>query len=260
MSDVRVKKSSNPLDELGVTVIGGILDGARTLLITGPVAILTIGAGIYLFAAYWKLVVAAVALVLIAVFGVVWYEGLNHRSYRGRKSENARPISLVSHLEENREDIAGRQTHRKAIDLVGSELRAEERRAKREADRAAAEHVKRASTRLAPFFYLPAVRPSSGRELFAYTEAWLVLAGLFQGGQIKKTVATEVAGNTAIGYHLGLANFRLGGEAGDLISLTDKGLVFFESRRGVGHKSYAPPGDVKAWIEFFTKGTGPKAK
>ncbi|WP_155943271.1 hypothetical protein [Rhodanobacter thiooxydans] len=250
-----MKKPSNPLDEIGATVIGGVLDAARTLIITGPVAILTIGAGLYLFAAHWKLVAAAVVLVLLLAAVLFWYEGPKEKTYR-------EPHSLISvefrtEGKEHPDPVSKKE--RRAIDLVGSEVRSNERRARREAETASADHAKKANSRLAPFFYLPVVRPSAGRELFAYTDAWLTLAGLFEGGSIKKNLAFEVARMAAINYHLKLANFGLLGDRGELLSLTDKGVAFFKSRRRVGQKNFAQPGDVKGWIQFFTSGSGPKA-
>lgn len=59
-----------------------------------------------------------------------------------------------------------------------------------------------APTNGAKFYVKASGRPGSGKGLFAYTAAWLQETGLIDGGSIPRAVAVQLAGATAIGYHV----------------------------------------------------------
>lgn len=70
-------------------------------------------------------------------------------------------------------------------------------------------------------------RPGAGRLLFAFTQAWLHASGLLSGKTYAKAEAIQVAGATAIAYHLGNGNLT---ETKGALTLSDKGKTFFVAR------------------------------
>lgn len=78
-----------------------------------------------------------------------------------------------------------------------------------------------------PFRIIEDVRPTAGGRLFAFTQAWLEVAGLTEGKAIDRTMARKVAGDTAIAYHAKLGNFET---TKDGLALTVKGRNFFAAR------------------------------
>ena len=70
-------------------------------------------------------------------------------------------------------------------------------------------------------------RPATGRLLHAFTQAWLEMAGLDKGKAISRKEVEQVAGYTAVAYHL--KNQRMQEKDGK-ISLTAAGKLFFKER------------------------------
>ncbi len=70
-------------------------------------------------------------------------------------------------------------------------------------------------------------RPQAGRNLFAFTQAWLEMTGLVIGTAIPKDVLQKVCGDTAVPYHIKKGNIEM--TASGLI-LTEKGKLFFGER------------------------------
>lgn len=71
-------------------------------------------------------------------------------------------------------------------------------------------------------------RPTGGKALWRCTDAWLHAHGLFEGRAIERNTAIQIAGETAVRYHLRQGNFQ---EQGSRISLTPEGRAFFLARR-----------------------------
>ena len=69
-------------------------------------------------------------------------------------------------------------------------------------------------------------RAASGPLLWAHTAAWLELSGMLSGKSFSKKAAQNVAGNTAIAYHLQKGTFE---QVGDKIKLTAGGKHHFKS-------------------------------
>lgn len=78
-------------------------------------------------------------------------------------------------------------------------------------------------------------RPGAGRLLFAFTQAWLSASGLVAGKPYAKAEAIQVAGATAIAYHLGNGNLT---ETKGALTLSEKGKTFFVAR-GADEKAVA---------------------
>lgn len=101
------------------------------------------------------------------------------------------------------------------------------------------------------FVITQAARPSAGTRLASYTEAWLQLTGLADGGSIPAAQAKEIMGDTAYGYHTRKGNFE---KTADGFKLTAQG----ESHFGIGtnNRLIRPePEMVKAYTETMSKGS-----
>lgn len=72
-------------------------------------------------------------------------------------------------------------------------------------------------------------RPTSGLALFRFTEEWISRNGLYEGRDMAKADAVNIAGLSAISYHLREGNFS---EREGRIALTPKGMAHFAKRRG----------------------------
>ena len=70
-------------------------------------------------------------------------------------------------------------------------------------------------------------RPGAGKLLQAYTTAWLTASGLLAGKTYAKAEAVQVAGATAIAYHLGNGNLE---DTKGVLKLSGKGKTFFVER------------------------------
>lgn len=71
-------------------------------------------------------------------------------------------------------------------------------------------------------------RPTAGNRLFSYTMAWLGESGMLtDGAKVARAQLTQIAGSTAVAYHLSKGNL----EATDAgIGLTDAGFSYFLTR------------------------------
>ena len=79
----------------------------------------------------------------------------------------------------------------------------------------------------AKFIIQDFARPKAGRQLLAFTEAWLQLSGLVNGRACDAKALRTIAGDTAIGYHTRNGNFQRDGNA---LTLSGKGSEFFAQR------------------------------
>lgn len=70
-------------------------------------------------------------------------------------------------------------------------------------------------------------RPGSGAALYAYTQAWLEMAGLDKGKAISRKEAEQVAGYTAIAYHIREGRMV---EKDGKVSITAGGKIHFKAR------------------------------
>ena len=97
-------------------------------------------------------------------------------------------------------------------------------------------------------------RPGSGALLFAFTHAWLSMSGLASGKAYPKAQAQQVAGKTAIAYHLDNGNFSV--DASGNLRITAKGQRKFSERTNDAET-------VSAWVQVLKTGkpgkVGPKA-
>lgn len=80
-----------------------------------------------------------------------------------------------------------------------------------------------------PFRIIEGARPAANLDgrLFAFTQAWMEIAGLQDGKSIPKEDARKVAGDSAISYHTRLGNFET---TKDGLTLSVKGRNFFAAR------------------------------
>lgn len=79
----------------------------------------------------------------------------------------------------------------------------------------------------AKFIVQDFARPKAGRQLFAFTQAWLELSGIINAKACDAKALRDIAGSTAIAYHTRNGNFQRDGNA---LSLSSKGLNFFSER------------------------------
>ena len=110
------------------------------------------------------------------------------------------------------------------------------------------------ATKAIPFAIHNGSRPSAGAALFALTHAWLSLSGMAAGKAYPKAEAVQVAGSTAVAYHIGNGNFDC--NAG-MLTLTRKGQEKFGKMRSNDESL------VKAWVQVLKTGkpsdvVGPK--
>lgn len=96
------------------------------------------------------------------------------------------------------------------------------------------------------------MRPSGGRQLFAFTEGWLAVSGMFDGKEMTRREVRIIAGETMLNYHIKKRNLELGSGGG--ITLTAEGMRHFRSRGGSAKSRIQYQMDVADWIEFFTAG------
>lgn len=89
-------------------------------------------------------------------------------------------------------------------------------------------------------------RPTVGAKLWAFTQAWMELAGLMDGKSVERADAVAVAGTTAINFHLKEGRFA---EDEGRIRVTAGGLIHFKARA-----SKVSRADVQTWQDILTTG------
>jgi hypothetical protein len=92
-----------------------------------------------------------------------------------------------------------------------------------------------------------AARPSAGSALASYTAAWLQLSGMATGHVCPAATVRQVAGDTALAYHVKQGNMERTDKG---IQLTEQGILHFLSRT----KIQPDPEMVKAYEEVLSKG------
>jgi hypothetical protein len=98
-------------------------------------------------------------------------------------------------------------------------------------------------------------RLTAGANLFAYTDAWLSIVGMFEMRSIDRKCAVQIAGSSMVSYNLRQGYFYL--MEGQL-SLSPAGMNHFQKRRVPGSRQHPCTDDVSAWKIFLRSGTGPK--
>lgn len=105
--------------------------------------------------------------------------------------------------------------------------------------------VRKAPAKPALAFMLhPYARPSAGNRLAAYTSAWMFLTGMAEGKPVAGALVRELAGDTAIAWHIKQGNFERTAEG---IKLTDVGMSAFGSR-------IVDPEIANGFLAVLTKG------
>lgn len=80
-------------------------------------------------------------------------------------------------------------------------------------------------------FFLNAIaRPSQGKNVKAYTHAWMVLSGVAAGGTMPKKDMQRIAGNTMVSYHLSPQRRTLETRDNGEVGLSAIGKEFFGNR------------------------------
>lgn len=89
-------------------------------------------------------------------------------------------------------------------------------------------------------------RPASGTALYAYTQAWLEIAGLDKGKSVDRRDAEAAAGYTAIAYHVRTGRMQ---ESEGRVSITAGGKLHFKSRADRINRD-----DVEGWKAILRTG------
>lgn len=91
-------------------------------------------------------------------------------------------------------------------------------------------------------------RPNAGRQLFAFTQAWLELSGLIKGAAVDEKLLATVAGHTALPYHRKQGNIEMTTKG---YALTAKGKAAFAER---GVKGLYDAATVEVYKGIMTSG------
>lgn len=97
-----------------------------------------------------------------------------------------------------------------------------------------------------------ALRPTAGKALFSYTDAWMTVTKMFIGGTMSREQMKRIAGEKMVSYHLKQGNLEVRDGA---IALSRKGCTHFISRKASGHAQSVDPNQVAVWVRFFSTGS-----
>ena len=115
-----------------------------------------------------------------------------------------------------------------AIATLVKQATAVKKPAAKKADKKASAQPKTAKPAARVFKYgIVTGRPGSGAALYAYTQAWIEIAGLDKGKAIARKDAEAVAGYTAIAYHIREGRMI---EKDGKVSITAGGKLHFQAR------------------------------
>lgn len=81
------------------------------------------------------------------------------------------------------------------------------------------------------FVFVEGARPTSGKRLFAHTNAALFFLGMAEKNTAKKNAVLALLGNRAVKHHTDIGNFE---NQADSLKLTKKGYDFFSGRVAEG--------------------------
>lgn len=102
------------------------------------------------------------------------------------------------------------------------------------------------------FVLTGSVRPGAGKHLFAHTEAFMQLMGMYDGKAVDRAQLTDIIGASAINYHTKTkGNFEAVKEG---IKLTANGINFFKERALPTSKNNYDPKDVEAYKTMLSTG------
>ncbi|TSD56429.1 phage holin family protein [Variovorax sp. KBS0712] len=96
------------------------------------------------------------------------------------------------------------------------------------------------------------LRPTAGKALFSYTDAWMTVTKMFAGGTMSREQMKRIAGEKMVSYHLKQGNLEVRDGA---IALSSKGYTHFIFRKVSGHAQSVDPDQVAGWVRFFSTGT-----